>query len=149
MSTLLRVYYVRALCAVTEGASAPKPWFLQDDILWQTLFAPCHNGTTLFPNCKPNSSRMSEDHTAWKNQFAWCRGARGANTVCAEVVPKISFSFIHDSCFYKLWFSKVMRYFIAKLHEIIQIISTVCSWFLLRLLSDKFCKLIEYAQIQR
>jgi hypothetical protein len=28
------VYYFRALCAVTEGANAKKPWFLQDALNW-------------------------------------------------------------------------------------------------------------------
>jgi hypothetical protein len=29
---LFRVYYFRALCAMTEGENAKKPWFLQDGI---------------------------------------------------------------------------------------------------------------------
>jgi hypothetical protein len=94
--------HLRALCAVTEGASAKKPWILQDAI-WRTqtlqsnfsdicLPGYYHNNGT--KSCQPCEKKSYQNKT-WSYSCKWCPNGRitqnkGAKTL-SECISKSDF----------------------------------------------------------
>jgi hypothetical protein len=79
---LFRVYCFSALCAVTEGASAMTPWFLQDEIAKVQDFKLCLLLDSLKGILGVYACGLYEQLHEWNNPIRnkWCMRIRGINS---------------------------------------------------------------------